>query len=45
MKASNAAEIFAVEDVDGALVGGASLKATDFMPIVSALNAAPVAKA
>ncbi len=45
VKASNAAEIFAVEDVDGALVGGASLKATDFMPIVSALNAAPVAKA
>ncbi len=43
VKASNAAEIFAVADVDGALVGGASLKATDFMPIVSALNAAPTA--
>ncbi len=41
VKGSNAAEIFAVENVDGALVGGASLKATDFMPIVSALNAAP----
>ncbi|WP_146585899.1 triose-phosphate isomerase [Puniceibacterium confluentis] len=41
VKASNAAEIFAVPDVDGALVGGASLKASDFMPIVSALNAAP----
>ena len=34
VKASNAAEIFAVADVDGALVGGASLKAADFMPIV-----------
>jgi triosephosphate isomerase len=38
-KASNAAEIFAVPDVDGALVGGASLKATDFMPIVAAASA------
>ena len=36
VKASNAAEIFAVPDVDGALVGGASLKAADFMPIVAA---------
>ena len=36
VKASNAAEIFSVEDVDGALVGGASLKAADFMPIVEA---------
>ena len=36
VKASNAAEIFAVADVDGALVGGASLKASDFMPIVAA---------
>lgn len=36
VKASNAAEIFAVEDVDGALVGGASLKAADFLPIVEA---------
>ena len=40
VKASNAAEIFAVGDVDGALVGGASLKAGDFAPIVDALNAA-----
>lgn len=40
VKASNAAEIFAVPDVDGALVGGASLKARDFAPIVDALNAA-----
>jgi len=36
VKASNAAEIFAVADVDGALVGGASLKAVDFLPIVEA---------
>lgn len=36
VKASNAAEIFAVPDVDGALVGGASLKAADFLPIVQA---------
>lgn len=38
VKASNAAEIFAVADVDGALVGGASLTAADFAPIVNALN-------
>jgi triosephosphate isomerase len=36
VKASNAAEIFAVPDVGGALVGGASLKAADFVPIVEA---------
>lgn len=36
VKASNAVEIFAVPDVDGALVGGASLKAADFIPIVAA---------
>ena len=36
VKPSNAAEIFAVADVDGALVGGASLKAADFIPIVAA---------
>ena len=39
VKPSNAAEIFAVSNVDGALVGGASLKAADFAPIVAALNA------
>lgn len=38
VKASNAAEIFAVPDVDGALVGGASLKAVDFLPIVDAAS-------
>jgi triosephosphate isomerase len=36
VKAANAAEIFAVEDVDGALVGGASLKADDFWAIAQA---------
>lgn len=39
VKASNATEIFAVPDVDGALVGGASLKAADFLPIVEAAAA------
>ena len=39
VKASNAAEIFGVRDVDGALVGGASLKATDFVPIIEAAQA------
>ena len=38
VKTSNAAEIFAVPDVDGALVGGASLKAADFLPIVEAAS-------
>ena len=38
VKASNAAEIFAIADVDGALVGGASLKAADFIPIVEAAS-------
>ena len=36
VKASNATEIFSIRDVDGALVGGASLKAADFIPIVAA---------
>lgn len=40
VKPSNAAEIFALPNVDGALVGGASLKAADFAPIVAALSAA-----
>lgn len=39
VKGANAAEIFAVPDVDGALVGGASLKAADFLPIVAAASA------
>lgn len=40
VKPSNASEIFAITDVDGALVGGASLKASDFGAIVAALAAA-----
>jgi len=40
VKPSNATDIFAVPHVDGALVGGASLKAADFGAIVAALSAA-----
>lgn len=36
VNAANAAEIFAIDDVDGALVGGASLTAEKFVPIVKA---------
>ena len=36
VKASNAAELLHVANVDGALVGGASLTASDFVPIVEA---------
>jgi triosephosphate isomerase len=36
VKPSNAAEILALDNVDGALVGGASLKAADFMAIAGA---------
>ncbi len=36
VKPSNAGELMAVAHVDGALVGGASLKATDFLGIISA---------
>ena len=39
VKPDNAAQIFAVADVDGALVGGASLTADDFCPIIAALEA------
>lgn len=38
VKPGNAAEIFALADVDGGLVGGASLKASDFVPIMQALS-------
>jgi triosephosphate isomerase len=36
VKPSNARELMAVPDVDGALVGGASLKADDFLGIIAA---------
>jgi len=38
VKASNAAEIFGKPDVDGGLVGGASLIASEFAAIISALK-------
>ena len=37
VKPDNAADIFSLENVDGALVGGASLAAEDFSPIITAL--------
>ena len=40
VKGSNADDIFSVADVDGALVGGASLSAHDFIPIIKALSRA-----
>ncbi|MCH9752002.1 MAG: triose-phosphate isomerase, partial [Alphaproteobacteria bacterium] len=36
MKPGNAAEILAIENVNGGLIGGASLKADDFMAIYAA---------
>jgi triosephosphate isomerase len=36
VKAENAAELFATANVDGALVGGASLTAAQFVPIIEA---------
>jgi triosephosphate isomerase (TIM) len=36
VKPSNARELLAIPNVNGALVGGASLKATDFYAILSA---------
>jgi triosephosphate isomerase len=39
VKPNNAREFFAQEDIDGALVGGASLKANDFVDIVAAAHA------
>ena len=38
VKASNAAELFACPDVDGGLVGGASLSANEFISIIQALK-------
>jgi triosephosphate isomerase len=37
VKPDNAAELFAKPDIDGGLVGGASLKSRDFMEIIKAL--------
>jgi triosephosphate isomerase len=38
VKASNAKEIFGQPDVDGGLVGGASLVAEEFAAIINALK-------
>ena len=38
MNAGNAAELLAQPDVDGGLIGGASLKAADFSVIVKAAS-------
>jgi triosephosphate isomerase (TIM) len=40
VKAGNAAELFAMPDVDGGLIGGASLKADEFLTILSAARTA-----
>jgi len=40
VKSTNAREIFTIPNVDGALVGGASLKNQDFVPIVAAAASA-----
>jgi triosephosphate isomerase len=39
VKAANAAELFSMPNVDGGLIGGASLKAEEFLAIVSAARA------
>jgi triosephosphate isomerase len=39
VKASNAAELFSMPDVDGGLVGGASLSADEFLEICAAAAA------
>jgi triosephosphate isomerase len=39
MKGSNAAELLSQPDVDGGLVGGASLTGDDFSPIINAASA------
>ena len=39
VKADNAAELFAKPDIDGGLIGGASLKAEEFLAICRAANA------
>jgi triosephosphate isomerase len=36
MNAANAAQLLAQPDIDGGLIGGAALKAPDFLTIISA---------
>jgi triosephosphate isomerase len=38
VKPSNAGELLAIDNVNGALVGGASLKAADFIGIIKAYS-------
>ena len=38
VKASNATEIMSIPNVDGVLVGGASLKSDDFIPIITSVK-------
>lgn len=40
MNAANAAQLLAQADIDGGLIGGASLKAPDFLTIIAAANQA-----
>jgi len=42
VNAKNAAELFAMPDIDGALVGGAALKPADFIAIVNAARLARI---
>jgi len=39
MKPDNAASLLAMQDIDGGLIGGASLKSADFLGIIAAANA------
>jgi triosephosphate isomerase len=38
MNAANAAELLGQSDIDGGLIGGASLKAPDFLAIIAAAS-------
>ena len=38
VKPNNAKEIFSLNDVDGGLIGGASLNFSDFLSIINAAN-------
>lgn len=44
LKPANAGELMACADIDGGLIGGASLKAADFVPIVKAAASAAKGK-
>ena len=41
VKADNATLLFSQPDIDGGLIGGASLKATDFVAICNAMGGTP----